>query len=313
MEINVILPCLNEELSIGPTIESIRHVAPGARILVVDNGSSDQTIEIALALGAEVLQEPNRGKGFAFRRGIANLDPDCKYIFMIDGDDTYDVKKLHDGIALIDRGYDMVVGAREENITQATDRSLHYRRGHKSGNRLLTFAYRKLFGITLSDTLSGWRLMSRGYVDSFAGGASGFEIEAELNVHAYTLSAAIIEIPVAYNGRYEGSHSKLNTYKDGWAILRRNLALYKSERPSLAYSILASPWLMISLILGVRVGKTYLETQLVPQFPSLIVGIATFIVAGNLWVTGMVLEHVRSNRVQIARALYKNNARNFLT
>lgn len=307
----MILPCLNEELAIGPTIEAIRKVAPTARILVVDNGSSDRTLEIATQSGADVLHEPNKGKGFAFRRGISNLDHDCKYVFMIDGDDTYEVKKLHEGINLIDRGYDMVVGVREEVSIQATDRSLHYRRGHKSGNRLLTYAYKKLFGISLSDTLSGWRLMSRGYVDSFAGGASGFEIEAELNVHAYTLSAAIIEIPIAYNGRYEGSHSKLNTYKDGWAILRRNLALYKSERPSLAYSLLASPWLLISLILGIRVGKTYLETQLVPQFPSLIVGIATFIVAGNLWVTGMVLEHVRSIRVQIARSIYKNKSMKF--
>jgi glycosyltransferase involved in cell wall biosynthesis len=222
MEINVILPCLNEELAIGPTIEAIRDIAPTARILVVDNGSSDRTAEIAAALGVDVFHEPNKGKGFAFRRGITNLDDDCKYVFMVDGDDTYEVKNIPEGINLIDRGYDMVVGVREEVIDQENDRSLHYRRGHKSGNRLLTLAYRKLFGITLSDTLSGWRLMSRGYVDSFSGGATRFEIEAELNVHAYTLTAAVIEIPIAYNGRLEGSYSKLNTYKDGWAILRRN-------------------------------------------------------------------------------------------
>ena len=308
----MILPCLNEELAIGPTIEAIREIAPTARILVVDNGSSDRTVEIAAALGADVLHEPKKGKGFAFRRGISNLDRDCKYVFMVDGDDTYEVKNIHKGIDFIDRGYDMVVGVREEAVDQETDRSLHYRRGHKSGNQLLTLAYRKLFGITLSDTLSGWRLMSRGYVDSFSGGATGFEIEAELNVHAYTLTAAVIEIPIAYKGRPEGSYSKLNTFKDGWAILRRNLALYKSERPAVAYSLLASPWLLISLVLGVRVGRTYLETQLVPQFPSLIVGITTFIVAGNLWVTGMILEHVRLNRVQIARNLYKKNSLDFL-
>jgi hypothetical protein len=128
-------------------------------------------------------------------------------------------------------------------------------------------------------------------------------------VHAYTLSAAITEIPVMYKGRLEGSYSKLNTYRDGWAILRRNLALYKSERPSLAYSLLASPWLLFSLLLGIRVAKTYLETKLVPQFPSLIVGITTFIVAGNLWVTGMILEHVRLSRVQLARAIYSGQIR----
>jgi glycosyltransferase involved in cell wall biosynthesis len=307
MEINVILPCLNEERAIGPTIQAVKNIAPAARILVVDNGSSDRTVEIASSLGVDVLYEPNKGKGFAFRRGIDNLDHDCKYVFMIDGDDTYEIKKLHEGIELINRGYDMVVGVREDVFEKTTNRSQHYRRGHKSGNQLLTFAFRKLFGITLTDTLSGWRLMSRGYVESFSGGASGFELEAELNVHAYTLSVGITELSIGYTGRLEGSHSKLNTYKDGWAILRRNLSLYKSERPSLAYSFLALPWLLISLVLGIRVGKTYLVTQLVPQFPSLIVGITSFIIAGNLWVTGMILEHVRLSRVQIARSIYKNN------
>lgn len=305
MHINVIIPCLNEERSIRPTIEAIKKVAPAARVLVVDNGSIDRTVEICTSLAVEVLYEPNKGKGFAFRRGISNLDKDCKYVFMIDGDDTYDVNNLYQGIKLIDQGFDMVVGVREVVEDGAYDRSQQFRRGHKTGNRLLTCAYRALFGITLSDTLSGWRLMSRGYVESFTGGASGFEIEAELNVHAYTLPAAVAEITVAYKGRLKDSHSKLNTYKDGWAILRRNLSLYKSERPAIAYSLLATPWLLVSSVLGIRVAKTYLETQLVPQFPSLIVGITTFIVAGNLWVTGMILEHVRSNRVQLARVIYK--------
>ena len=307
MKINVILPCLNEEQSIGQTIEAILKLDLDLKILVVDNGISDRTIEVASRYGVKILHAPKKGKGFAFRRGIDNLDHDCKYVFMVDGDDTYEVEPLRNALNSIDFGYDMVIGNRVALQHHAVQRKNLYRPGHKFGNKILSYIYKRLFGIHLSDTLSGWRLMSRSFTNSFGGGASGFEIEAELNVHAFTLSASILEIPIEYRGRYLDSESKLNTITDGWAIMRRNLALYKSERPSIAYGFLSTPWLVISGYLGIKVGQTYLETQLVPQFPSLIVGIATFIIAGNLWVTGMILERVRLNRVQLARIIYRGS------
>ncbi len=307
MQINVLLPCFNEEASIGFTILQVRKFCPAARIVVIDNRSTDNTAKIATSMGVEVIYEPRQGKGFAFRRGINNLDPDCKYVFMVDGDDTYEISSISTALELIDKGFDMVIGSRIPSTKLLEHRSVDFRRGHKIGNRLLSITYSQLFGISLTDTLSGWRMMSRGFVNSFSGGASRFEIEAELNIHAYTLNAAVTEILVEYKGRHVDSHSKLNTYRDGWAILRRNLSLYKSERPGIAYSIISFPWLMISIFMSYRVGRTYLETQMVPQFPSLIVGMATFVVAGHLWATGMILERVRLTRVQAAIAMYRMN------
>ena len=171
----------------------------------------------------------------------------------------------------------------------------------------MSYVFRKLFKIDIADTLSGWRVLSRSFVDSFPGGDSAFEIEAELNAHAFTLSAAVCEVPVDYIGRLDGSNSKLRTYRDGWLILRRNFRLYKSERPMLAYSLLSTPWILISAILLIRVLNTYFETGLVPQFPSLIAAVGGFIVSCNLWVTGMILERVRLQRVALARFAYSRS------
>ena len=174
-------------------------------------------------------------------------------------------------------------------------------------NLILSSVFRKLFKIDIADTLSGWRVLSRSFVDSFPGGDSAFEIEAELNAHAFTLSVAVCEVPVDYIGRLDGSNSKLRTYRDGWLILRRNFRLYKSERPMLAYSLLSTPWILISAILLIRVLNTYFETGLVPQFPSLIAAVGGFIVSCNLWVTGMILERVRLQRVALARFAYSRS------
>ena len=201
----------------------------------------------------------------------------------------------------------MVVGARKTVNSNDSTRKAEFRIGHSFGNLILSYVFRKLFKIDIADTLSGWRVLSRSFVDSFPGGDSAFEIEAELNAHAFTLSAAVCEVPVDYIGRLDGSNSNLRTYRDGWLILRRNFRLYKSERPMLAYSLLSTPWILISAILLIRVLNTYFETGLVPQFPSLIAAVGGFIVSCNLWVTGMILERVRLQRVALARFAYSRS------
>jgi len=312
MKIAAVIPCLNEENSIVQTIEGIRKVTPGLDIWVVDNGSTDQTVKMAESTGVFVLREPQQGKGFALRRGFTSIPDGYGAYFMVDGDDTYGVTELTRAIKLIEiDGYDVVIGRREAPALPPTDRKIEYRFGHSLGNKFLTSVFTKLFGIQISDTLSGWRLMSSGYVKSFSGGNSGFEIEAELNAHCYTINAAVTEIPVSYTGRLIDSHSKLNTYKDGFLILRRNLRLYRSERPLLAYTLLSIPWFLISGILVIPILLTYQETQLVPRFPSLIVAVGTFIVACNLWIAGMILEKTRQIRTAMARELYSRYSRSF--
>ena len=308
MKVVAIIPCFNEELSIANTIRSIRSANNKLEIIVVDNGSTDNTVLIAKKSGARVLREPKKGKGFAVRRAFANLPKEAEIVFIVDGDDTYGIENLGKAIKLVlVDGYDMVVGARKTVNSNDSTRKAEFRIGHSFGNLILSSVFRKLFKIDIADTLSGWRVLSRSFVDSFPGGDSAFEIEAELNAHAFTLSAAVCEVPVDYIGRLDGSNSKLRTYRDGWLILRRNFRLYKSERPMLAYSLLSTPWILISAILLIRVLNTYFETGLVPQFPSLIAAVGGFIVSCNLWVTGMILERVRLQRVALARFAYSRS------
>ena len=304
MRIAAVIPCLNEELSIARTIGAIQILNLPIDIFVVDNGSSDQTTQVASELGVVVLREPQRGKGFAVRRGFSIIPDQYEVYFMVDGDDTYDISGLPQAISLIlEDGYDLVIGRRITG-TSSEQRKTEFKFGHSIGNKFLSLAFRFLFRIQISDTLSGWRVMSAGYVRSFAGGASGFDIEAELNAHCHTINASVIEVPVVYQGRHEDSHSKLRTYKDGWIIFRRNFRLYRSEKPLAAYSILAFPWAFVSSILLYRVVETFQRTNLVPHFPSLIAAVGMFVVACNLWVTGMILERTRQIRVAISRATY---------
>ena len=306
-KIVAVIPCLNEEVSIAETIRAIKVELPECQIIVVDNGSSDNTIQKALNAGAEVIREPQKGKGFAVRRGFNQLPIDLDAIFIVDGDSTYEIAPIHTGISkIVNEGFDMVVGKRTIVQEIQEEKGREYRLGHSTGNQLLSLLFMKLFRIKLTDTLSGWRVFSPGFIRSVPGGASGFEIEAELNAHAYTLAAAVVEIPVKYRERIEGSESKLRTYRDGWLILRRNLSLYRNERPSIAFRFLALPWVFVSLLLGYRVMSEYLQTNLVPKFPSLIAAVGAFIIASNLWVTGMILERLRLQRVTIARYHYKS-------
>lgn len=305
-----LIPCLNEASSIQKTISDVKKAVPDSSIIVIDNGSTDGTASLAKSAGATVLFEPQKGKGFAIRRGFDNVPPDTDAIFMIDGDGTYGVEPLIEGIErVVDQGFDMVVGVRRVSSTEKVSDSREYRVGHALGNRVLTFTFNKLFGVQISDSLSGWRVLSPGFVNSFPGGASEFEIEAELNSHVYTLMCGVSEIPVNYESRVLGSQSKLRTYRDGFMILKKNLLLYRSEKPAMAFGLLSIPWLLVGSLLTSRVLSDYLETQLVPKFPSLIAAIGAFIIGSNLWVTGMILERVRLQRVAMARIAYREASR----
>lgn len=301
----VIVPCHNEELSISATIAELSNNVPNLTIWVIDNLSTDLTGTKAAEAGAVVLPAPQKGKGFAVRHAFARIPADYDVIFMIDGDDTYDSSAFLKAAGLVmEQGYDMIVGSRSEGEDVGQDRTVVFRAGHAAGNRILSKVFQVLFGLYIADTLSGWRVMSPGFVKSFSGGASEFEIEAELNAHAYLLNAAVSSIPVVYRGRQLGSVSKLNTYRDGFKILRRQIQLFRSERPLIAYSALGIPWFVTSVLLVKNVLSTYIATHLVPNFPSLIAGVGCFIAASLLWVTGMILEKVRLTRVALARSIY---------
>jgi glycosyltransferase involved in cell wall biosynthesis len=305
----VVLPALNEETSIKRAIDGIRKVMPDIKFLVIDNGSTDSTYQIAIQSGADVVREPQKGKGYAVRRAFNNIPAGYSIVFMVDSDDTYSYDELVDAVKMITKfGFDMVVGNRVPLTGSLETRKQTFKKGHTSGNFLLTKIGKILHKVEIDDALSGWRVMSLPFVKSFPGGASGFEIEAELNAHAYMIDAAVSNIDVKYQGRLVNSNSKLNTYADGVKILRMNFSLFRDNRPQYAFTLFASPWLILSTYLITRALVGYFETGLVNQFPSLFAGIGAFVVASLLWTSGMILQRIKLVRTNLLRFKYAEYA-----
>ena len=295
--IAVVLPCYNEEAAIADTVAGFRAALPGAAIYVYDNNSSDRTVEIARASGAEVRTERMQGKGNVVRRMFADVDADV-YI-MADGDLTYDPKAAPAMVAmLLSEQLDMVVGTRQHEAAEA------YRGGHVLGNRLFTGLLSSLFGRSFTDIFSGYRVFSRRFVKSFPVLSAGFEIETEISVHALELKMPVGEIETAYGARPEGSASKLSTYRDGWRILKTIGTLYRVERPVLFFGSFAALLLIAAIVLAVPLILTYLDTGLVPRFPTAILITGLGIVAVLSFFAGLILDTVTRGRREMRRLAY---------
>ena len=298
----MIIPCHNEEHSIVQTILRAKENIDACDILVVDNLCTDKTVELALENGARVIHAPIAGKGWAVRQAISQMNFNYDLYLMIDGDDTYGMQQFEIAAnKILTQGFAMVIGTRTKKHETNLGRGEVFRRGHATGNAYLSKMFTMIFGLKIDDTLSGWRLMSPGFLRSFPGGASGFEIEAELNAHAFLLECPVWNFPVSYEGRPDGSYSKLRTYKDGFKILKMYYRLFRAERPLLAYSILGGPWILGSIYLIRNVLETYFTKHLIPNFPSLIAGVGSFTVGSLLCATGLILDKVRTIRKSVAR------------
>lgn len=300
--ITAIVPCLNEEKTVKSVIDELRGVlGKNAQIVVVDNGSTDNTFRRAQKAGVEVYREPNRGKGHAFRTGLNKVNAESKVIVLVDGDNTYslDNLKAHIDHIVLD-GFDMVVGNRVIQDLQ----SKPFRNGHRVGNWVLSSLFRRMFATDIVDVLSGYRVLSRGFALSFTGGASKFEVETELNAHAFHLSSMVKNADVLYRARPDGSISKLRTYYDGAKILRRYLSLWFTERPLMAFFSLVLPVFSMSFLLFARAIIPYLETGLVPNLPSLVASTGLLILAAVLSVAGVVLDRTNVLRKAFSRNIY---------
>jgi glycosyltransferase involved in cell wall biosynthesis len=293
----VLLPCFNEELSVGATVAGFRKALPEARVYVYDNNSADRTREIAASEGAIVRTEAQQGKGHVVRRMFADVDADI-YI-MADGDLTYDPAAAPDMVeTLVREQLDMVVGTRRHEEKSA------YRGGHVLGNRLFTGLLARLFGRSFSDIFSGYRAFSRRFVKSFPVLSQGFEIETEMSVHALELRMPVGEVETAYASRPEGSQSKLSTYGDGWRILKTIATLYRTERPVLFFGAIGALLLIVAVILAVPLVTTYLDTGLVPRFPTAILITGMIIVAVLCFFAGLILDTVTRGRREVRRLAY---------
>ncbi|HHP5904983.1 TPA: glycosyltransferase family 2 protein [Citrobacter freundii] len=284
-KIAVIVPCYNEASAIAKVVSDFNKYLPEATVYVFDNNSSDGTADVAANAGAIVRHVGHKGKGNVVRRMFADIDADI--FVMVDGDDTYEAAASPAMInKLLDENLDMVVGCRVENGDDKT-----YRPGHRFGNKMLTGTVSTIFKGSFTDMLSGYRVFSKRYAKSFPCHSHGFEIETELTIHALELRMRIGEVQTSYGERPEGSVSKLSTYKDGIKILKTIVQLYAYERPLFFYTLIATVFALISIILGFPLLKDYVETGLVPRFPTAIAA-ASIMILGFLSLVCGVISHL---------------------
>ena len=300
LNVALVVPCFNEEVAIGTVIRDFREAMPSLDIFVFDNASTDKTAEEARAAGAKVIHVPLKGKGNVVRRMFADVEADI-YV-MVDGDATYHAPSLPAMVSkLIAERLDMVVGCREtpKEVVAAA-----YRQGHQFGNKMLTKSISWIFGGQFTDMLSGYRVFSRRYAKSFPALSRGFEIETELTVHALELRMPYGEVLTPYGARPEGSASKLSTYKDGWKILKTIARLYISERPLSFFSLCGLLLTILSIGLAWPILIEFLQTGLVPRFPTAILSASIMISALLSFACGLVLDNVTRGRHEMKRLAY---------
>jgi glycosyltransferase involved in cell wall biosynthesis len=292
--IAAVVPCHNEEAAVATVVRDLLTAVPGITVYVYDNRSTDQTSARAAEAGAIVCSEPLKGKGNAVRRAFADIDADI--YLLIDGDDTYDAFAAPEMIQqLVDDNLDQVVGVR---------RGSAYRQGHELGNRILNRIVTGIFGDTMGDMLSGYRVFSRRFVKSFPAVSREFEIETELTVHSLALRIPSATHPVAFSDRAEGSESKLRTYRDGWKILNVILSLTRHERPIYYFGVVGALLAFVAVLLSIPVLVHYLHTGMVPRLPTLVVASFLVMISCLSFTVGVIIESMRKARHEVSRLSY---------
>lgn len=283
----VLIPCYNEEKTIRKVVRDWKKAIPEATIYVYDNNSIDHTAKIAEEEGAVVRKEYKQGKGNVIRSMFREIDARC-YI-MIDGDDTYPAECGRQMMKeVLEKKMDMVVGDRLSSTYFEQNKRLF----HNFGNNLVRFFINRLFHSNIRDIMTGYRAFSYQFVKTFPVLSEGFEIETEMSIHAVDKNMHISNVIIEYRDRPEGSESKLNTYSDGFRVLRTIFRLYKNYKPLGFFSFLASFLLFLSVVLFVPVFVTYVQTGYVPRFPTLIASGFIALAALQSFFSGMILDTI---------------------
>lgn len=297
MTIAVLIPCYNEGTTVGAVVQGFKKHLGDVAIFVYDNNSVDDTIAAAEAAGAIVRKEGLQGKGNVVRRMFSDIEADV-YV-LVDGDDTYEPGSAAEMVALLSQeSLDMVNGCR------VTSGPAVYPMGHRLGNRILTGLVALIFGNRFKDMLSGYKVMSRRFVKSFPALTNEFEIETELVVHALELRMPVAEIETPYRERPPGSFSKLSTIRDGLKILRVILGLVKEERPLPFFSLIGTALILSAVLVALPLLPTYLETGLVPRFPTAILAVGMTLLGFLSFFSGLVLDNVTRGRRELKRLHY---------
>jgi glycosyltransferase involved in cell wall biosynthesis len=286
LQIAIVIPCFNEAQSVRKVVEDFARVVPDATIYVFDNNSTDGTGEIALDAGATVIHSPNQGKGNVIRHMSRVVDADV--YMLVDGDDTYSAAAAPEMLERFQRDHlDMLVGTRLEGFEKGSFRAFH-----QFGNRLISGLVSILFRKRLTDVLSGYRVLSRSFVHVVYLRRSGFEVETEMTLQALTKRLSIGEMPVEYGSRPDESVSKLNTWGDGWLIVKCIALLFKDYRPLVFFVTLASLLAIASLLVGSAPIRDYIETAYVLHVPRAILASGLAILSLTALTAGLILDTV---------------------
>jgi glycosyltransferase involved in cell wall biosynthesis len=288
LKIAVLIPCYNEEPTIAKVVSDFRRELPEADVYVYDNNSRDRTAEVAAAAGAIVRREPRQGKGNVVRSMFRGIDADV-YI-MVDGDDTYPAEFVHDLIAPIVRGEaDMVIGDRHSNGSYTKENKRPF---HNFGNNLVKWLINALFHSDLRDIMTGYRAFNRLFVKNMPVASEGFEIETEMTLHALDKKFRIVEIPIDYRDRPEGSFSKLNTFSDGMRVLRTVFWIFKDYKPLAFFSTAAIVFFVLGLLVGVPVITEFIATHQIAKIPSAILAVGFMMLASISVTCGFILDTI---------------------
>lgn len=292
-KIAVLIPCYNESQTIKKVINDYQKTLPEATIYVYDNNSTDDTASIARAEGAVVRHEYCQGKGNVIRRMFREIDAEC-YI-MVDGDDTYPAEFAPEMVQkVLERHVDMVVGDRLSS-TYFTENKRPF---HNFGNSLVCKSINTLFKSNIKDIMTGYRAFSYQFVKSFPVLSKGFEIETEMSIHAVHKNLLVENVIITYRDRPEGSESKLNTYSDGFKVIKTIIKLYKNYKPFGFFSILAAVLMLLSTGFFIPVLTEYFATGLVLKFPTLIVCGFVALAALISFFSGVILSTINQKNRQ---------------
>ncbi|MFT8704640.1 glycosyltransferase family 2 protein [Bifidobacterium aquikefiricola] len=280
----VLIPCYNEEITIGKVIKDFKSSLPDAAIYVYDNNSTDDTADIAKRNGAIVRCEPRQGKGNVVRAMFNEIEADA-YV-MVDGDDTYPAEAAKSLIDKVVAGYDMVIGDRlSSTYFQENKRAFH-----GFGNKLVRSSINTLFGSHIQDIMTGYRAFSNRFVKTYPCLSKGFEIETEMTIHSLDKNVRICEVPIQYRDRPEGSESKLDTIGDGIRVLSTIFHMIREYKPLPFFGCTGLAFGLLGGVLSIPIVIEFWKTALVPRFPTLIVCVLLVILGLLLIMTGIVLD-----------------------
>ncbi len=301
--IAVLIPCLNEEQTIGKVLDDFRSELPEAEIYVFDNCCTDNTVEIASKHGATVIKEPRQGKGFVIESMFRVIKAD--YYVMVDGDDTYPADKVHDLLKpVIEGDADMVVGTRLSQFTNESFRPLHV-----AGNSFVRWIISQIFHTNLTDILSGYRAFNGRIGQCIPVVSSGFEVETEITIQMLYYKLKILEFPISYRERPVGSESKLSTFRDGFRVLWKIFHLLRSFKPLTFFGGMGLIFFVLGIFTGIQPIYGFIDSGYteVKRIPLAVLATGLMILAFSSTFLGVLLHAINWRFIELHNIITRQN------